>query len=187
MKEFLQLVSPYLGSAADNLEACLPYISEQQYEKNAYIHRAGEVCDEMFYITDGLVRCYYLYEDREINLRLLCEPSAAIALTSFVERQPSREFIQCMSDARGYRVRMRQMLDEVPGITGERIARIVAERHYLSMERRLLTLQRKSAAERYAYFKAQVEPRIVHETPGYHIASYLGITPEAFSRIKASS
>ena len=69
----------------------------------------------------------------------------------------------------------------------ERCRRLMAEQHYLSMERRLRMLQHKSAAERWQAFRAAMPERIVHETPGYHVASYLGITPESLSRVRRHS
>ena len=68
----------------------------------------------------------------------------------------------------------------------EALRRILAEGHYLSMERRLRMLQGKSAPERYAYFLEHMEPEIVRGMPGYHVASYLGVTPESLSRVRVA-
>lgn len=187
MNDFLTLLTPYVSLSPEDAAACAPYVSKQCFEKNEFISRAGDVCEDLFFVTDGLVRCFYIYEDREINLRLLCEPSAVLALSSFITHAPAEEYVQCIAPSRGYRVRLRAFLEEVPGAAAEHIARVVAEQHYLAMERRLKTLQRKSASERYEYFRVHMEPRIVRETPGYHVASYLGITPESFSRLKSTS
>ena len=45
-------------------------------------------------------------------------------------------------------------------------------------------LHHKKAEERYQFFCDYMEEKIVKETPAHQVASYLGITPESFSRIK---
>jgi hypothetical protein len=59
--------------------------------------------------------------------------------------------------------------------------------HYLSLERRLRMIQLKRAKQRYAYFCQVMPTEIVQGMPNFHIASYLGITPEALSRIKSKN
>ncbi|PCI47647.1 MAG: hypothetical protein COB51_05725 [Moraxellaceae bacterium] len=43
----------------------------KQYPKEAVIFKPGIVCNEVFLMTQGLVRCHYLLGDKEVNLRLL--------------------------------------------------------------------------------------------------------------------
>jgi hypothetical protein len=56
--------------------------------------------------------------------------------------------------------------------------------HYLSLERRLKMIQHKRAKDRYDYFCQMMPKEIVSAMPNFHVASYLGLTPEALSRIK---
>lgn len=157
----------------------------RQFERGDFLLTARQVSDSLLFLNRGLVRCYYIHDGKEINLRLLCEPGAVVAMTSLITGEPAREWLQCVSPVEGFQVAFRQLETEVSALTLERLRRILAERHYLSMERRLLTLQHKSARERYAYFRRHMEPRIVEEMPDFHVASYLGIAPESLSRIKS--
>jgi CRP-like cAMP-binding protein len=52
-----------------------------------------------------------------------------------------------------------------------------------STQRRILAEHSKTAHERYTDFLCE-HPEIVERVPLRHIASYLGITPEALSRIR---
>lgn len=176
---------PFDESEAESLERLA---RPCQYAKGDTIFSPGQVCRELFFLRQGLVRSFYIFDGIEVNLRLLCDDSAVLPFGSFVRRDPTDEYIQCLSDCRGF------MLPLVGGTDGrfpmarhEHFMRILAERHYLSLERRLLMLQHKTAVERYAYFRQTMERKIVDETPAYHVASYLGITPESLSRIKRMS
>ena len=90
-----------------------------------------------------------------------------------------------MTAVAGYRVRFRAYCREQPGLLAEAMQRELAERHFLALQRRLRMLQSRSAAQRYAFFLAHMEPEIIAGTPAYQVASYLGITPESLSRVKA--
>ena len=57
------------------------------------------------------------------------------------------------------------------------------ERHVVSLQKRILNQLQLTAPERYDLFLEQY-PDIEQYTPNYHIASYLGITPVALSRIR---
>jgi hypothetical protein len=48
-------------------------------------------------------------------------------------------------------------------------------------------IQLKRAKQRYDYFCQVMPAEIVQGMPSFHIASYLGITPEALSRIKSKN
>lgn len=174
----------YLHLNAEGMRSVRPYLSPAKPVEGEILHREGEVCRDLILLTSGLVRVYYVHEHREVNLRLMSAPAAVIALASFIDQVPARETIQALSDGVGVRFRLRDWADAHPGAVAERVMRVLAERHYLSMERRLRTLQWKSARERYAYFVEHMEREIVEQVPGIHVASYLGVRPESLSRVR---
>jgi predicted nucleic acid-binding Zn ribbon protein len=63
---------------------------------------------------------------------------------------------------------------------------VIAEDHYRQRERREQELLLNSATERWATFMRQ-QPDLAKRLPQKIIASYLGITPVALSRITAGT
>ena len=104
-------------------------------------------------------------------------------MPSLITGEPSDEWVSAIVPVLGYRGDLCVLEERLPSLT-MRIRRILAEQHYLSLERRLRMLQYKSVSERYAYFRMHMEPEIVRNTPGYHVASYLGLSPETLSRVR---
>lgn len=157
----------------------------RQFDKGELIFSEGDIVDHLFYMNSGLVKCFQLQEGKEIILRLMTDNSAVLAYSGFITNQSSSEYIECLEPCYGYWVplsaleRLRAERAEV-----ESVFRYLAEQHYLSMERRLLMLHHKSSLERYAYFCQHMERKIVERSPKHCIASYLGVTPESFSRMK---
>lgn len=58
------------------------------------------------------------------------------------------------------------------------------ERHTVSLQKRILNQLQLTAAERYDLFIKDYQ-EIEQHAPNYHIASYLGMTQESLSRIRA--
>ncbi|NRB40428.1 MAG: Crp/Fnr family transcriptional regulator [Pseudomonadales bacterium] len=155
------------------------------FNSGEFIFQSGLICNEMFYITEGITRSFYIHEDKEINLRLVASNNVAIQYSSFITQEPSIEYIQCLTPCSGFKISLRDLKKIRAGNTkADYFLRVLAENHYLAMERRLFTLQHKSGFERYQYFLERMPAEIVEQTPAQHIASYLGLTPESFSRIK---
>lgn len=183
MDDLLAAVARYTTLPADEVGQLRRVARPATFARHRHLFQPPEVCRHLFFILSGLVRCYYLFEDREVNLRLLCDGSAALPLSSYLTQTPTFEYVQCLTEAQGYIVPL-----PANGAAGlEQLRRVLAERHYLSMQRRLLTLQYKTARQRYRYFQQHMEAKIVRDTPALHIASYLGLRPESLSRIRRAT
>ena len=185
MNNLLNLLQSYVTLSTEDAERITKVAEYKSYAKNDFIFTPDAICNRIFIMTKGLVRCFYINDDREVNLRLLCENSAVIAYSSYIQKARTEEFVQAIEVSEGYlfsREHLEELSETIPAIN--RLILHTAERHYLSMERRLLTIQYKSAAERLRHFLNEMEPSIVERTPAIHIASYLGMPPESLSRAK---
>jgi hypothetical protein len=66
---------------------------------------------------------------------------------------------------------------------GDRVWRALAESALLDFQRRLLGGMRKSATQRYAEFR-KLYPDLESRIAQYHVAAYLGISPEFLSKLR---
>jgi CRP/FNR family transcriptional regulator, anaerobic regulatory protein len=180
------LVREHLALSDAELGVLAEYVRPYRAAAGADIFAAGAVCREVLLLTRGLVRVYYHHEHREVNLRLLCAPAVVVELASLIRRAPSDETVQCLDDVEGVMLRLEDHRAAHPGETAERLGRVLAEQHYLAMERRLRNLQWKTASERWRYFAEHMEADIVAGVPGFHVASYLGISAESLSRVRSA-
>ncbi len=178
-----ETTAPFVSLTPDAIDVIARTLVPVRFEAGEALFREGEVARGAVLLSQGLVRVYYLHAGREVNLRLLREPNVALPLVSLITGEPSDEIVEAIEPVVGFRGDFASFDAAAPGVS-ESLRRVLAEQHYLSMERRLRMLQWKSGAERLRYFRDQMDPEIVARTPGYHVASYLGISPETLSRVK---
>lgn len=143
-------------------------------------------------IETGLVRSFYLDHDTEINLRFLCDGSLAVPFAALAQAWCSAtcpaliagESVQCVTAVTGYRLPLDTLLDREQFADWERLRTELAARHYLSMEQRLRMIQHQRALDRYRKFMQWMPEPIVRQMPNLQVASYLGLSAEALSRVK---
>lgn len=103
---------------------------------------------------------------------------------SFTLQKPSPIEVKLFEDSTLFRIshqRFQQTLIE--GNFGEMITRLVAESSFIDKQQQQIDLLTKTAKERYVE-QLQIRKGI-ERTPLKYLASYLGITPQSLSRIRA--
>ncbi len=130
------------------------------------LFRLDAPADDAVLLESGVVRAFYLLDHREVNRRLLGAPAAALPYHSYLQRTPADEAIEALTPVEGIRIRFRDYCRERPGLLAEQLQRRLAETHFIALQRRLRMLQGRSAAQRYAYYRATMEADVVPFTPG---------------------
>ncbi len=156
-------------------------------EKNEYLLRAGDIPDRLGFVISGLLRLFYIDDSgREINKHFCMEGTVAVAYKPFILREQSEIYIQALEDVKliviDYNT-YNYLLNS--HACWQALARKMAELILILSQKRESELLLIDARERYRRFLHDY-PNLVNRLSQYHIASYLGITPESLSRIRAS-
>lgn len=157
----------------------------KQYKKGDCILKPGEVCNTVSFINYGLVRSYYLVDGREITTNFFVEDSCFSNYQSFLSRTPSLMYTDILEDSELVDIDyngLQYAYDNIPD--SERVGRLVAEQLYIILSNRNASLLLETPEQRYLKI-LQEKPDLVRRVPQYMVASYLGITPEALSRIRS--
>ena len=192
-----QLFLPHLNHQESTwINQQLKALPVKTIDKGQRLYNEGQFFDTVYITLSGLYRSFYLFDDQEVNLRflagysLLCPMSSLASLLYGGEKQKSAESIECVSAGQ---VLCLPVKDFIPNpkqtdyATHLKVFNTIVFEHYLSLERRLRMIQLKRAKQRYEFFCQVMPTEIVNGMPNFHIASYLGITPEALSRIKTKN
>lgn len=147
--------------------------------------RAGQLAPDSFYVARGLLRVYYSTSNgKEFVTAFVPEGHTLTVYLSKILSAPSGLSAEALEDCT--LVVMPNTLSEelcARFPRWERFFRVKAELYFLDKERRERALLIQSAEERYEAFVA-THPDIVDRVPQYQIASYLGVTDVALSRIR---
>ena len=155
-------------------------------KKGEYFLMAGDVPEYIGFVISGLLRLFYIDNNGvEINKHFCVENTLAISYSAFLQRQESRFYIQALEDTRLLIIdheTYRHLLDG--HVCWQIVARKLAEMLFILKEKREWEFLLQDAQERYLQFLEDY-PDLEQRLSQYHIASYLGITPESLSRIRS--
>jgi CRP-like cAMP-binding protein len=160
-------------------------LAERTFDKGRLLFQAGEPVTDFFFINKGLVRFFYLTEDgKEFNKAFAMENDFVGSFSAKNLGIPSRFSVQALEETEAVVIPVRIIeagYDLHP--CWERLGRLHAERVAVLKEMREAEFLLDSAETRYNRLLA-VSPAILERVNQYHIASYLGITDVALSRIR---
>ena len=138
------------------------------------------------FIESGVVRLYIPKEnpEKEITFGFSFKNQFISAYDSFLTQTPSAYQLQTLTDTTLLSITYND-LQEVYNKTqiGNLIGRLTAERLFLLKSKREQNLLNLTAEERYMkLFKER--PELLKVIPLKYISSYIGVTPQALSRIR---
>ena len=160
-------------------------LKSMEVAKKEFILKQGYICRNIYFISRGLLRCYYIIDYKEINSWFMKEGDVIISVESFFNQIESKESIQALEDSFLFYFSYEELqyaYEQFPDFNS--IGRILTEKYYQLSEQRLYSLRMQKAHERY-HFLMDHFPQILQRVPLTNIASYLGITLETLSRIRA--
>ena len=176
-----------LGPVSERqLQAVLKQGTELKLKKGEFFSRPGEPATRFAIVLEGLLRHYYVDAKGRESVKAFRGPNELSAsYAEMLQAKPSRSFIQALEPATllcfDYAT-FNRLADQ--SLELQRLARRLTEAQFVGKEQREHDFLQLSAEERYQQFVRERGDHLAH-VPLHHIASYIGITPVALSRIRA--
>jgi CRP-like cAMP-binding protein len=159
-------------------------IRELSVEKSQIILSEGQPASSLYFVYSGCLRIYFVdHYGKEYTLQFAVD-GWLTDYTAFLANGSTTLNIECLQDTTMYQLPKKNLEDlckSIPQI--EMFFRQQVENSLVNFQKRLLSTMVQSAQERYMMFM-MMYPNIHKMIKNYHIASYLGITPESLSRVK---
>lgn len=144
-------------------------------KKGTTLQSKGALNSKVYYVERGLLRSYTIDKKGRQHLFMFA-PEGWIIGDNQSPEEPCELFIDALEDSVIKvlpKERERENVNAKPLI-----------RRLFVLQQRIIMLMSASAIERYEHFEATY-PDIIQRVSQKMIASYLGITPEALSKVKA--
>jgi CRP-like cAMP-binding protein len=157
----------------------------RKVSKGKFLLKPGEYCKDYYYIHKGILRSYIKYGEKEITIWINPEGEITTSIRSIAGSRVSDEYIQVIENAEMVIIpfdAMRELYETFPEMN--RVGRMLLEEYYAASEERVYIARIPNAQARYQHF-INSRPELLNRIPLKYVASYLGITLETLSRLRA--
>ncbi len=157
---------------------------KKEFPKKALLLEKGQIENHLSFIKKGIVRFYIPEEEQDLTFGFAFEGEFFSAYDSFLTRMPSTYNVQTLSETHLWQLSYEDLQEVYQKTgTGNLLGRKASEGLFLKKQKRELALLQLSAEERYVNLFRE-RPEVIRQIPLKYIASYIGITPQALSRIR---
>ena len=184
LDKLYQYLQGYAPLSKNEFRQMEPFIEIREFEKKVKVIQEGEVERYLNIIAWGLARKYLPVRNREITIQLASEGHMIHSELSFHYRVPSRAIVETIEPTVFFSISydsLEQMYEQFPGM--ERLGRLMTEDLFIKKDNRYFDQLTKSTRERFLDY-VRSHPQMMQRVPQKHLASFLNIKPETFSRLK---
>jgi CRP-like cAMP-binding protein len=182
----LKHICATLGIRYESLDVLNTFFNEIKVRKGEYLLREGQIARHLYYIVTGCMQVFSSDDKDAIHtFRLATENQWVSEISSFEHQTPSPFYIKCVEPARIIRIHhesYRLLCQKEPAFAF--ITKELWEQSYHFAMDRARTLHAMNALERIKWLINQ-EPKLMTRLPHKLLASYLDISPQTMTRLKA--
>ena len=186
MNLLLKNIAKHVTLTPEEEERVLFLTEAQAFKAKTVLLKAEEVCTQSYFVTKGILRSYTIDENGVEHVVSFACPEWWIAdMYSYLSQRPGQLFIEVNEDAEVIiltKENQERLYAEVPKM--ERFFRILIENSLIANQKRLINNLTFTAEARYDIFSKKFHA-ILPYLPQKQIASYIGVTPEFFSKMKS--
>jgi CRP-like cAMP-binding protein len=158
--------------------------SLQIVSKNTVLKQSNDTEKYLYYMINGSAGNLIWNKENFVCTDLFFAGDLFGDYASYLSQKPSEIELRTFVDSTIFKVNASKIdLLISKGILDERVCTYSAENLFLRKENYQIELLTKTASERYQELLLK-QPEVAKNVPQKYIASYLGITPQSFSRIK---
>jgi CRP-like cAMP-binding protein len=157
---------------------------KKSYKKGKVILENGNTENELRFLDNGIIREYYATNEKEKNINFYTNPIFITDFSSFTNSTTTKKYQECLTDSDLRVLSKEKFLNFTNQYhCGKLFIETIFQRIVVNKENEEFNHFVNTAEELYLDIMKK-KPDWLLNIPQYHIASYLGITPETLSRIR---
>lgn len=161
-------------------------MEQQKLPKGEIFVKEGEIAHYLYYIEKGMVRQFYFKNKRDLTEHISYEGNVVICLESYLKQEPTRLMAETLEPTIIWKIAwedINRLAEESKEIG--LFYRKIFEKSLVVSQMKADNMRFETAQDRYKKFMEH-HPEIIKRAPLVYIASYLQMTPETLSRVRAS-
>jgi len=183
MDKLIEYIGRYVCLDDDAVRAVQECAEVEVYKKNEFILRPGQYCNKIWFISEGMLRKYFLRDGEEITLWIHCENEIITSLNSYFHQLPAEEYLQACEKLKLISISKEKsrMLACIPSIM--QFTNTMMGEHFARIDSNTREFNQLDARSKYEFLRS-VSPEMVKRAKLGHIASVMGVHPSTLSRIR---
>lgn len=181
----LNNVSKYIHLDNVEKEIFAAYLQPKKIKRKQFILNEGETCKYSVFVTSGCLRGFTVDKNGVEHVLSFAPADWWIAdMYSLISQKPGILNIEALEDTESIllsKANQEKLYLQIPKF--ERFFRILTEKSLVANQQRIVDNMSLAAEERYNIFCKRY-PTLIDHLPHKQIASYIGVTPEFFSRMR---
>ncbi len=182
VQKLMKITSPLNNDTVEKLASILV---RTELKKNTIHLKEGEISNQIYYVEKGLIRQFYYKNGRDLTEHFACEGNILMNIESYLLQEPTYLMIEALESSVLYGIPyepLMPLLNVYPDLGV--MYRVFMELILVGIQRKIDSFRFETARERYDRLLRE-RPEIIKRAPLVHIASYLLMSPETLSRVRA--
>lgn len=183
----LQNVSKHISLNEEEKTYFISLLKQKQVLKKECILKEGQLCRHINFVNTGILRAYYNCKDeKESTIMFAVQDWWITDMYCFIDQKPAMLQIEAVENSNVLQLQkidLDKLYIKVPKF--ERFFRIIMQNAYIREQLRIIQNLSLTAEERYNNFLEKY-PHVAKQVTQKQIASYLGVTPEFLSTVRAN-
>ena len=182
-----ELARKYSTMTHEELDTLESILVPMKFAKGEMILKEGEVCENIYYIEHGLVRQFYFKNGKQITEHLGEDRTVFMCIESLFREEATKLQVEAIEPTTVYalpKLRLEQVA--LHNVNIQILYRKILEESLIISQVHADLVRFETAQDRYKK-KCKLSPQVILRAPLVYIASYLQMTPETLSRVRAAT
>ena len=188
LKQTIDLIAStqYPEMTAEGKKLLEVLLIRREAEKGEIMLKEGEISRHIVLVGKGMLRQFYYKNGKDLTEHFSYEGSVVICIESTLKHEPTRLMVEALEPSIVYMLPYDRLLQATETSRELNIFyRKLLEYSLIVSQIKADSWRFETASERYQHL-LKSHPEIVKRAPMSHIASYLLMTPETLSRVRAN-
>ncbi|WP_314313302.1 Crp/Fnr family transcriptional regulator [Hoylesella marshii] len=182
-----ELARKYSTMTHEELDVLESILVPMKFAKGQMILKEGDICRGFYYIDTGLIRQFYFKGEKEVTEHMGVDNSVVMCIESLFREEPTRLQMEALEPTIVYLLPKRELENvALHNVNIQILYRKILEESLILSQVHADLVRFETAQDRYRRL-CKLIPKMVQRAPLIYIASYLQMTPETLSRVRAST